>query len=228
MKEEISHSESCKQFTQLILPMFSQKMSQDGCQQKTTPSDASWLESLELMLRYAPASPAGPGQARALCLDPNMDWPGESLMPNISEFPNDAKESSLSQVLWDGEVPRKYFLSPKACAGILRRAEKRGKMLPGPLARALKAVADSGRTLNSTGDLSPKPAMQKAAAKQHPPLPQIHTETMKAVKNCSSSTPSKAKDSTPARTEQDEELPLFQSRSQESGQESQRTTQEQE
>lgn len=40
-----------------------------------------------------------------------------------------------------GSVPRKYFLSPKACAGILRRAEKRGRNLPVKLRDALELVA---------------------------------------------------------------------------------------
>jgi hypothetical protein len=39
-----------------------------------------------------------------------------------------------------GEVQPKYFLSPKACAGILRRAEKRGKKLPTALQKALQAT----------------------------------------------------------------------------------------
>ena len=33
----------------------------------------------------------------------------------------------LSDVLETGEVPDRYFLSPVACAGILRRAAARGK-----------------------------------------------------------------------------------------------------
>jgi site-specific DNA-cytosine methylase len=37
----------------------------------------------------------------------------------------------------------KYWLSPKACAGILRRADKRGKDLPPALATALQQVAQS-------------------------------------------------------------------------------------
>jgi hypothetical protein len=40
-----------------------------------------------------------------------------------------------------GAVPQRFYLSPKACAGILRRAEKRGKELPAALDRALRAVA---------------------------------------------------------------------------------------
>lgn len=46
-------------------------------------------------------------------------------------------------------IPRRYFLSPTACAGIIRRAARRGKTLPPPFARALQAVADSGRTSTS-------------------------------------------------------------------------------
>ena len=48
---------------------------------------------------------------------------------------------SLSDVLETGDVPQRYFLTPKACAGILRRAEKRGKTLPIQLHHALQAVA---------------------------------------------------------------------------------------
>ena len=55
--------------------------------------------------------------------------------------------SSLSDILETGDHLRPYFLSAKACLGILRRAEKRGKDLPLPhVARALRAVADSGPT----------------------------------------------------------------------------------
>jgi hypothetical protein len=62
-------------------------------------------------------------------------------MPNISEWPNGADVCLLSQVLERGSIPRRYFLSAKACAGILRRAEKRGKKLPEALERALVAQA---------------------------------------------------------------------------------------
>jgi hypothetical protein len=48
---------------------------------------------------------------------------------------------SLSQTLETGPLPQRFYLSQKACAGILRRAEKRGKELPPMLEEALKAVA---------------------------------------------------------------------------------------
>jgi hypothetical protein len=44
------------------------------------------------------------------------------------------------------EVPSKYFLSPKAARGILRRAEKRGRELPPHLLSALRAVAGTDST----------------------------------------------------------------------------------
>lgn len=40
--------------------------------------------------------------------------------------------------LGGGQIPRKYFLSTKACLGILRRAVKRGKELPSLLREALE------------------------------------------------------------------------------------------
>jgi len=44
---------------------------------------------------------------------------------------------SLLDILESRDVPQKYYLSPRACAGILRRAEKRGKALPEMLRVAL-------------------------------------------------------------------------------------------
>ena len=49
-----------------------------------------------------------------------------------------AEESHLSQILEDSPLP-KYFLSAKACQGILNRAKRRGKELPPRLKDALEA-----------------------------------------------------------------------------------------
>ena len=70
-----------------------------------------------------------------------MGSPTEFLTLNTSDWPNDAAVSSLSDVLETGAVPQRYFLSARACRGILRRAEKRGKLLSPSLAAALLAVA---------------------------------------------------------------------------------------
>ena len=67
---------------------------------------------------------------------------GESLMRNIGEFPSEENVSSLSQILQEG-VPEKYYLSPKACQGILRRASVRGKKLPAVLEKALLQQASA-------------------------------------------------------------------------------------
>jgi hypothetical protein len=63
---------------------------------------------------------------------------------NTSDWPNDAAVCSLSQILEPGPIPQRFYLSPKACAGILRRAEKRGKELPEMLRQGLESVAHSG------------------------------------------------------------------------------------
>ena len=65
--------------------------------------------------------------------------PGKSMMLSTGESPNAVRESTLSQIL-QLNVPEKYSLSPKACAGIIRRAEKRGKELPSMLKDALMEV----------------------------------------------------------------------------------------
>lgn len=61
---------------------------------------------------------------------------GECWTPNTGESPSVVRESTLSQILEDN-APEKYFLSARACEGILRRAEKRGKKLPLMLWEAL-------------------------------------------------------------------------------------------
>jgi hypothetical protein len=68
------------------------------------------------------------------------------LIPNSSESPKCAVDCSLSSILVEN-VPEKYYLSPKACQGILNRAIARGKTLPPNLKTALENVAkqsDSG------------------------------------------------------------------------------------
>jgi len=62
---------------------------------------------------------------------------GEYMMHSFGECPSEENVSLLSQIL--EETPhQKYSLSAKACQGILRRAEKRGKILPKMLKEALE------------------------------------------------------------------------------------------
>ena len=55
---------------------------------------------------------------------------------NFGESPKDASVCSLSSILEDN-VPDGYFLSEKACRGILRRSEEKGKPLDPLLKQAL-------------------------------------------------------------------------------------------
>ncbi len=58
---------------------------------------------------------------------------------NTGESPSDAVESTLSSIL-EANPPKKFYLSVRACEGILRRAERRGKELPEILKAALMAT----------------------------------------------------------------------------------------
>ena len=49
--------------------------------------------------------------------------------------------ATLSEILEVANVPPRFSLSAKACAGILRRAQRRGKQLPPMLKQALKQAA---------------------------------------------------------------------------------------
>lgn len=63
--------------------------------------------------------------------------PGRYWTVNTSESRNAADDCSLSEVL-ESNAPKKYYLSAKAAAGILRRAERRGRKLPEKLQEALE------------------------------------------------------------------------------------------
>ena len=90
------------------------------------PSSGSWASS-------------GMGSPTGFLTLSLSEW-NHTLAPSL----NDEGVCSLSDVLETGEVPQRYFLSARACAGILRRAEARGRALPPHLLAALKAVAEAG------------------------------------------------------------------------------------
>lgn len=72
-----------------------------------------------------------------------MGSPSAFLTLNISDWPSDGSACSLSAILETGAVPLRYYLSPRACRGILRRAEQREKTIPDRLRAALEAVAST-------------------------------------------------------------------------------------
>lgn len=94
-----------------------------------------------LDLRVGGADGAKPEQS----LETDGLWHGDSSMLNIGEFPNAERESLLSWILEDN-VPQKYYLSARACQGILTRASRRGKPLPEVLRQALMDVIGGGES----------------------------------------------------------------------------------
>jgi hypothetical protein len=74
--------------------------------------------------------------------------PGECLTLNIPEHPvfagqcpSEGGVSSLLDILETGDLPQRYYLTPRAAAGVLRRADRRKKRLPEWLREALAEVA---------------------------------------------------------------------------------------
>ena len=80
-------------------------------------------------------------------LKSGMAYRGAFLTLNMSEYPDmkepsrkDGDVSSLLDILETGSIQPKYYLSPRACQGILNRAAKRGKALPPMLKDTLEAM----------------------------------------------------------------------------------------
>jgi hypothetical protein len=109
----------------------------------------NWLNASGPSGWYGRTSPASCHQMEDGTLEPSSEgWlssgmgsPTEFVTLNISAWPSAAAVCSLSDILETGGVQQRYFLSAKACQGILRRAEKRGKELPPQLRLALLSVA---------------------------------------------------------------------------------------
>lgn len=79
---------------------------------------------------------------------------------NFSESPNDVVESTLSDVLQTpDEIHSRYYLSEKACKGVIRRISKSGKRIPSCLAKVL---------ISQAGLASPPPS---PPAEPEPPVP---------------------------------------------------------
>ena len=91
-----------------------------------------------------------PSQGRWLNSGIHSD--GVCLTHNTSEYPKDAEESFLLDVLQDSQsISDKYCLSQKAAEGILRRAKRRGKTLPETLETALRSLIS-----NELGSTEPR------------------------------------------------------------------------
>ena len=67
----------------------------------------------------------------------------------LAPFLNVDGVCSLSDILETGDIPPRYYLSPTACIGILRRAASRGKDLPEILKKTLECQAGCGTQAES-------------------------------------------------------------------------------
>ena len=131
-------------FKENDLPPFSGKTSQECLTPKIMPSDASWDSLLGQMLPYSPKQEDG--RVQVMLSDLSARSRGECSTLNISECPNDAVESSSSQILQPTEqIHPRFYLSAKACEGILRRAKGRNVTLPKMLTDALIAGIARGQ-----------------------------------------------------------------------------------
>lgn len=134
------------------------------------PTMLSDVSSLPLSVLMKPLKLKKGGQVQAWSADLRDEPRGAFWMLNGSAWPNDACACSLSSVLETGPIPAKYYLSARACLGILRRAEKRGKALPTALRAALEQVAGASAGEARVEDKAPllpslisdSPSTQKA------------------------------------------------------------------
>lgn len=124
---ETSASPSLQSLTSIVPSGFSGRMSPASCRVTADgilePSSGDWGSS-------------GMGGVTGFSMRNMCEWTG---LDGLSL--KDEGVCSLSEILETGDVPQQYYLSAKACKGILRRAAKRGKELPPQLHRALSAVA---------------------------------------------------------------------------------------
>ena len=111
--------------------------------QKEKISASYWKRSLELKAVPFLSLDLTPGRGNLLgesyweLISP---WRGGASMLNTGVSPREERGSSLSRILQD-HPPKRYYLTWKACQGILRRASERGKELPEKLKRALEIQA---------------------------------------------------------------------------------------
>ena len=111
--------------------------------QKERISGSSSRRSSELKSVVFQSLDLTPGAGNLLGLpfwENDAAWLGECWTLNTGESPSVAVESFLWQILEDSP-PQRYYLSQKACRGILERVKARGKKLPEQLLWALKKQA---------------------------------------------------------------------------------------
>ena len=126
------------------LPEPSAAMMEKTFRQSSQKSSGSSSQMLPMFLYLTKAS----GQKPELSwekeqTDARFPSVGEYMMHSFGVYPSEELDSRLSQIL-EVSADQRYSLSDKACAGILRRAEKRGKELPELLKKALEDQIQRG------------------------------------------------------------------------------------
>lgn len=114
-----------------------ERLKQQLARPDLTPTQRAALENLKRLTSPTILTASSPALGNS-----GMVAPSSALTLNTSVWRNGASVCLLSDTLEaPGSVPPRYFLTVKACQGILRRAAKRGKTLPAQLEAALRAVA---------------------------------------------------------------------------------------
>lgn len=102
----------------------------------SAPCWKNWPVSANQTLLFLDLTAGEDGPKRGLLPETDGASLGGRWTLNIGESPSDAKESRLSWIL-EASVPEKYYLSARACRGILNRTSRRGRELPAILKTAL-------------------------------------------------------------------------------------------
>lgn len=120
---------------------------------RCSESFSKWLRDMAPVGLFGRTSPefvrATTGEPLEPCsgvwANSGMGTRGQALMLSTEAWRNGASVCSLSDILETGDQLQPYFLTQRACAGILRRAAKRGRELPPQLLASLMAVAQTDR-----------------------------------------------------------------------------------
>ena len=131
MQQQISILDSLCGKTSPALSQATAEKTSDPSSKRSVPSVTIPLMYLDLRMGY--------GNLLGAYWETTTVLPGKYTTPSTGQCRKGAKEFTLSAIL-QLDAPEKYSLSPKACAGIIRRAEKRGKELPDMLREALMEV----------------------------------------------------------------------------------------
>lgn len=95
--------------------------------------------------------------------------PGECWTADTSECPSGGDGSSSLRDVLVGDVPARFFLSPRAAAGILRRAEKRGRELPAALRQALRELSKPMQAIDGRAPTTTPTSLTRSAQRASTP-----------------------------------------------------------